>query len=95
MHIDLLAAVTVFHRDRALVVPFVGGIHLPEVGPVTDATRLLARVLPLPVKSRATRQLPFLDDVLGVVAVVLDFFQRIARANQLPRCVVAIGDLRV
>ena len=64
------------------------GAIITEVVPVADAARLFATVLPLPVKRRAAGQLPFLNDVVGVVAVVLGFLQGVGGADQLARVVV-------
>ena len=46
----------------------------------------------VPVKRRAAGQLPFLNDVVGVVAVVLGFLQGVGGADQLTRVVVGVGD---
>ncbi|VVO07086.1 hypothetical protein PS712_03147 [Pseudomonas fluorescens] len=46
---------------------------------------------PLPVKTRATGQLPLQNDVLFVVVVALTFARRITRFDQPPAGVVAIS----
>lgn len=51
----------------------------------------LPRVLPLPEQHCAASQLPLLDHVPGVVAIVLGFLQGITGADQLTAVVVLIS----
>ncbi len=92
MHVNLFAAVGIDDRGCAVVIPDVAYVHLRVVGPLAHATRSLAFAFPFPVEAGTTGQLPFENDVLIVVAIVLAFTRCVCGAYQLMVLVVVIGD---
>ncbi|VVP56406.1 hypothetical protein PS854_05700 [Pseudomonas fluorescens] len=89
--VDFLAAVGVFELHTTVVVPGVTGVHLRKRRPVASAAHRFTRPLPLPVKTRATGQLPLQNDVLFVVVVTFAFAGGICGFDQAPSGVVAIS----
>ncbi|MCY1464355.1 hypothetical protein D9M71_823710 [compost metagenome] len=82
-------------HHSAVVVPGVARVHLRKRRPVPQAAHRFTRPLPLPVKTRATGQLPLQDDVLFVVVVALAFTRRVGGFDQPPAGVVAVGHQRL
>ncbi|MNI84575.1 hypothetical protein D3C73_1414910 [compost metagenome] len=62
---------------------------------MTDTSGSLAGLFPLPVKTRATGQLPLQDHLLLVVVVAFAFTGGIRRFDQPPTGVVAISHQRL
>ncbi|MNL01027.1 hypothetical protein D3C87_1214800 [compost metagenome] len=95
MDVDFLAAVGMLEHHTAVVVPGVTGVHLRKRGPMPGTAHRFAAAFPLPVKTRATGQLPLQDDVLFVVVVALAFTRRVGGFDQAPAGVVAVGHQRL
>ncbi|VVQ38019.1 hypothetical protein PS947_05916 [Pseudomonas fluorescens] len=93
--VNLFGAIDVMHRDAAVVIPDVTGVHLRKRRPVTHATRGFPRPLPLPEKTRAAGQLPLQDYVSVVVVVALAVADGVSRFDQVPISVVAVTDQRL
>ncbi|VVQ33193.1 hypothetical protein PS947_03310 [Pseudomonas fluorescens] len=93
--VNLFGAIDVMHRDAAVVIPDVTGVHLRKRRPVTHATCGFPRPLPLPEKTRAAGQLPLQNHVRVVVVVTLAFTDGIAGFDQVLIGVVAVTDQRL
>lgn len=93
--VNLFAAIGVGNGDTAFIVPDVMRFHLRETRPVMNTARQFAFVFPLPKETRTTRQLPFKNHVLIVVAIVFGFTGSILRFNQAVLRVIAVRDQRL
>ncbi|VVP55979.1 hypothetical protein PS858_05684 [Pseudomonas fluorescens] len=93
--VNLFAAVNVLDGNAARVIPDIARVHLRKRRPMTDTSRRLARLFPLPKETRPTGQLPLEDDVSVVVVVALAFPGGVARLDQASAFVVVVLDQRL